>query len=81
MRGSERILRERPRVEAGVSELGSGRCESNDDDGGGRSKNEAMQLDREISGKPTTKAQENWEGWGRSSGTVPVPVRGRTPQS
>lgn len=40
-----------------------------------------MQLGQEISGKVPTKAQENWEGWGRSCGTVTAPVRGRPPQS
>lgn len=69
-----------PRGEARVSELGSGTCKS-EDDGGGRRKNEAMQLGYEICGKLLTKAQENWEGWGRSSGTVTGPVRGRPLQS
>lgn len=49
--------------------------------GAGRRKNEAMQLGQEICGKLPTKAQENWEGWGRSTGTVPGPVRGRPPDS
>lgn len=43
-----------PRDEAGVSELQSGRCKS-EDEGAGRRKNEAMQLGREICGKTPNK--------------------------
>lgn len=60
--------------------LGS-RTYKREDDGGGRKTNEDTQAGQEICGKLPTKAQENWEGWGRSSGTVTGPVRGKPPQS
>lgn len=73
----EGASRATPREEAKDSRLRSATHKREDDE----RKNEAMQLGQEIGGKLPTKAQENWEGWVRSTGTVTSPVRGRPPQS
>lgn len=78
-RGSEGTRRGLPGGEVRVSQMMLGRCKREDEGGGGRRKNETAQLGQEICGKLPTKAQENWEDWGRSSGSVPGPVRGRPP--
>lgn len=63
----------------GVVWLGAGTDKSGDDgEEGGRMKPCSW---AKKCGKLPTKAQENWEGWVRSSGTVPSPVRGRPPPS
>lgn len=71
-------LRKLQRGEAVTSTPESGRCKGRmKGDVGGQMK-ACSWADRSL--ENSHKAQENWEDWGRSSGTVTAPVRGRPPQ-